>query len=67
MFFKGIHVTKKPIKKTIEEAECSVSFEINYNFSIENAINKIDRPWVFNSFWSIGLADPFPDESTLLD
>jgi hypothetical protein len=40
---------------------------MKYKFHIECKINKVYRPWIFNSFWSLGIADPFPDEATLLD
>jgi hypothetical protein len=45
----------------------SIEFEQKYGFSLENKKNKLQKHWNINSFWSIGMADPFPDESTLVD
>ena len=47
--------------------EIDFDFEEAYDI-IQTDDSVIDeKPWLIHSFWALGLADPFPDESTLFD
>ena len=66
-FLKSVNISRKPLPDTIEEGKISFDFEKRYHTCIngKETINK--RPWNIHSFWSLGMADPFPDESTMMD
>ena len=46
----------------------SVEFESKNGLSLlDYSISCKEQPFMIHSFWSLGIADPFPDESTLMD
>ena len=66
-FLRGVNISKAPTPETTEEGKISFDFEKKYNLIVTDKDKFAKRPWNIHSFWSLGMADPFPDESTMLD
>lgn len=66
-FLKGVNISRKPLPETLEEGKISFDFEKRYNTTIDSKDHIDKRTWNIHSFWSLGMADPFPDESTMID
>jgi hypothetical protein len=64
---KGVNISRAPLAETLEEGKVSFDFEKKYKTVVEEKKFMGKRPWNIHSFWSLGMADPFPDESTMVD
>ena len=47
--------------------EINFDFEQKYDLILSDDSVIAEKPWLVHSFWALGMADPFPDESTLFD
>ena len=66
-FYRNNCITKSVTPETQAAAQVSFEFEGKYNLvMLDDELIK-ETPWFIHSFWALGLADPFPDESTVLD
>lgn len=64
----SIDITNRPILATQQLAALTLQNEQNYGFLQENQEETIKKSqFMVNTFWSIGMSDPFPDESTILE
>ena len=57
---------KKPTQETQEESHITVDFEQKYGLGLDSYDWK-KQTFFIHSFWSLCIADPFPDESTVID
>lgn len=55
------------IAVTAAAAKVSMDFEGKYDLVMTDEEYMKKSPWFVHSFWAIGMPDPFPDESTVLD
>lgn len=54
--------------KTLKISNISYDFEVDYGFNVSSEQRYVQRErYYIQSFWSLGLADPFPDEATTID
>lgn len=65
--FTHIDISKRPTEKTKRLSEISVQNEKRYGFTYTKAQLWDLKPFNVNTFWSIGMPDPFPDESTVIE
>ena len=65
--FTQIDISLRPTDKTNELSEISISNERKYGFSYSKEELNDLKSYNVNTFWSIGLPDPFPDESTVIE
>jgi hypothetical protein len=63
----GLNISRQPTAETIEEAKISFDFEAKHKTMVEKKSIIDASPFFIHSFWALGMADPFPDESTMID
>jgi hypothetical protein len=69
IYFKvNVDITQRPSNNTEKESMISQQMEEKYRFEYQEEVSgcKIANIMI-SSFWALGLADPFPDESTTID
>ena len=66
-FAKNVDITKEVNEFTKTQAEIKLGHESEFGFTYKKV--KIDQVKQYRiiTFWSVGMSDPFPDDSTTLD
>ena len=67
VFFQDVNIAKAATEATIKASH--LKFEVEEEFDILCTSKQFieQQPFLVHTFWSIGMADPFPDESTTMD
>ena len=66
-FFDAIDISKRPTEKTVQKSALTIEQEYQYGFSIPDDELVQMKSFNVNTFWSIGMSDPFPDEATVME
>ena len=66
-FFRDIDISKLPIEKTLKASKIPIEVEESYDLIMTDRKLIQKQPYLIHTFWSIGMADPFPDESTMFE
>ena len=66
-FEKNVDITRQVSDMTKMTSEISYDSEKEFGFAYNKKDLKKRKNYNIWSFWSIGMSDPFPDESTVLE
>ena len=69
-FFAHVDIVRKPKHMTWEKAFISPDLEQRYKLNYDDQDGEQEMkssPYLIHSFWCLGLPDPFPDASTMMD
>jgi hypothetical protein len=63
---KHFDITRKPLEKTVQYSSKISEEEEKIMKMISESEDKLEYDsYLVKTFWSVGIADPFPDESTV--
>jgi len=64
---RGLDISKTVCSFTARAANLPFEFEQKYDLQLRDPSLIEKQPWLIHTFWSLGMADPFPDESTIVE
>ena len=67
MFFADVNIASVVTPETLEASRLSIEIEEEFGLLCPDKRYIEANPWLVHTFWSIGMADPFPDESTVME
>ena len=67
VFFADINIANTVKPETLKASSLSVEVEESYDLVCPDKSFVASNPFLVHTFWSIGMADPYPDESTMFE